>query len=208
MSTKPLRSRAKKTIGVDPVEPMLAWAARTAPGASFLGGHAEMLPVRSRSVDLLTAAGSLNYAELNLFFAEAKRVLNETGALLIYDFAQGKSFEDSTSLDEWHREFCHRYPRPADERRQELDESILARYETGLQVRSAEKFQMRLPMTAASYAAYAMTETNVAHAIGTGASEAAIRDWCEMSTAAAFSGREKEVLFQGYFVVLVREVSS
>lgn len=207
LSTKPLRSRAKNTIGIDPVEPMLVWAARTAPGAAFLAASAEVLPVRSHSIDLMTAAGSLNYADLILFFGEATRVLRDKGTLLVYDFAQGRSFDDSAALDEWYGEFCRNYPRPVKESRQELDESILAVYPTGLQVRSAQKFQMSVPMTAASYAAYMMTETNVAHAIAAGTPESDIRDWCGQSTAGVFNGSERNVVFHGYFVIFVHETT-
>lgn len=205
LSTKPLRSRASRVVGIDPVEPMLAWAIRIAPGAKFLAANAEALPIHSCSVDLITAAGSLNYADLNLFFEEARRVLRVRGILLVYDFGQGKSFEDSRSLDEWHGEFSRQYPRPPNECRQQLDEKILGSYETGLQLRSAEQFRMRLSMTAASYTEYMMTETNVAHAIASGVPEAEIRRWCEESTAKVFDNRERSVVFEGYFVTFVRK---
>jgi ubiquinone/menaquinone biosynthesis C-methylase UbiE len=53
---------------------MLKWASMIAPSAGFVVGTAEAIPLCDHSVDLITAAGSLNYANLDLFFPEAARV--------------------------------------------------------------------------------------------------------------------------------------
>ena len=84
---------------------MLKWVATIAPFAEFVVGAAEAIPLRDRAVDLITAAGSLNYANLDLFFPEAARVLAPNGVLLVYDFSPGKSFRNITDLDEWFSSF-------------------------------------------------------------------------------------------------------
>ncbi len=76
---------------------MLAYSHAVAPKARFLVGQAERLPVASCTFDLITAAGSVNYANLDLFFPEVERVLTETGVLVIYDFSAGRRFAD----DRW-----------------------------------------------------------------------------------------------------------
>jgi predicted TPR repeat methyltransferase len=40
------------------------------------------------SLDLIAAAGSLNYVALDRFFPEAARILAPNGLLLAYDFPQ------------------------------------------------------------------------------------------------------------------------
>ena len=75
------------------------------------GPAAEALPVRSASIDVVTAAGSLNYAGLDQFFPDVARVLREGGALIVYDFSAGRRFADSETLDEWFTEFLRRYPK-------------------------------------------------------------------------------------------------
>jgi len=49
------------------------------------------LPVRSHSIDIITAAGSLNYADLSLFFLEAVRVLAPDGVLAMKLSGVGQS---------------------------------------------------------------------------------------------------------------------
>jgi SAM-dependent methyltransferase len=108
-STQPLDRLAVQTFGIDVAEAMLAWASSVAPHAHFAAARAEALPISSASIGLITAAGSLNYAGLDLFFPEAARVLEPEGALVIYDFSPGRAFPDSASLDEWFSAFRHGY---------------------------------------------------------------------------------------------------
>ena len=59
---------------------------------SFAAGVAEAIPLGDRSVDLITAAGSLNYVDLDVLLPEAARVLMPDGVLVVYDFSAGRSF--------------------------------------------------------------------------------------------------------------------
>src|SRR5438270_12439655 len=68
LSTKALAALAQECIGIEPAEAMLKWSAIVAPEADFVAGTAEAIPICDRSLDLLTAAGSLNYVNLDLFF--------------------------------------------------------------------------------------------------------------------------------------------
>src|SRR4051794_16003663 len=68
VSTKALADLADSCIGVEPAYQMLQWKETVAPGAAFLAGSAEAIPLADGSVDLITAAGSLNYVRLDQFF--------------------------------------------------------------------------------------------------------------------------------------------
>ena len=120
VSTRALERFATYRTGLEPAEAMLHFAAQVAPGAEFVVGAAEALPLANGALDLIAAAGSLNYVDLARFFAEASRVLTTDGVLLVYDFAAGKSFCDTCKLDEWFAEFFARYPPPPHEPRDVL----------------------------------------------------------------------------------------
>jgi SAM-dependent methyltransferase len=171
------------------------------PDASFVRSRAEILPFADCAFDLISAAGSLNYVDLDRFWPEARRVLSDEGSLLVYDFSQGRSFPHSTALDNWFAAFMKRYPAPAGHARH-LDPETIAALPSGFQVRDARRFEIPLPMSPSAYVDYAMTETNVAHAIAQGVPEAGIRAWCSETIDTAFAGGRHEVLFRGYFVVL------
>ena len=113
-------------VGVEPAVEMLQWARRVAPGAHFLSARSESLPFRDGSFDLITAAGSLNYADPAAAFPELRRVLTASGSLVVYDFAQ---------VD-------FRYERPPDGSRP-LSPEILGQVQTAFRVARAEPWNCR-----------------------------------------------------------------
>jgi ubiquinone/menaquinone biosynthesis C-methylase UbiE len=90
LSTLALRRDAKRLIGLDPSTAMVRQARAVAPTACFTAAAAESLPFSDRTIDLMTAAGSLNWVDLARFFPEARRTLKQSGTLAIYDFAPGR----------------------------------------------------------------------------------------------------------------------
>ncbi len=201
LSTAPLHTVAHQTIGLEPAEAMLQWTSTTAPGARFIVAAAERLPISDRSIDIATAAGSLNYVDLAPFFGEAQRVLVPRGLLIVYDFSQGRSFEDSPALDRWFNEFMRRYPMPANEARS-LDPETLAAIDWRFRLSAHETFKIALPMDSGSYIEYMMTETNVAAAIRAGAVLSDVREWCVETVGPVFGGKSREVFFRGYIAYL------
>lgn len=205
VSTRALDGHALRRIGVEPVEPMLAYARQTAPGAEFVCGRAEKLPLASAIADWITAAGSLNYASPRRFFAEARRVLKLRGSLVIYDFGPGTGLEfGDTALEEWFARFAARYPQPANEALTLDPERVAELAGEAFLVAAAEYFEIGIRFDAASYAGYMLTETNVAEALKRGVPLEEIRSWCEETLAPIWrDAGERMVLFRGYFVILV-----
>jgi ubiquinone/menaquinone biosynthesis C-methylase UbiE len=197
LSTKPLQDVAHRVIGIEPVEEMLTWANRVAPTAHFAAARTEALPILSRTVDLVTAAGSLNYCHLDAAFPELARVLSPSGALCVYDFSQGRKFRESMLLEKWFAEFANRYPMPAAEATP-LSPETLDRIAGGFRVVAHEYFEIGLPMDETAYTNYITTETNIASAIRRGAAEGEIRNWLHLSLSSVFGGATHEVLFPGY----------
>jgi len=204
LSTRPLDRIARRCLGIDPSAAMVRLGAEVAPGARFAVARAEALPVRSGAVAVMTAAGSLNYADLDGFFPEAARVLAPRGVLVAYDFSPGRRFRDSDALEEWFSELLRRYPMPSGSRRRELDPETLGREASGLRLTGADRFEIGLVLDPDFYVDYVMTEANVAHAVRDGTPEAAIREWCRESLAPVFGSEEREVLFQGYIAYLAK----
>ncbi len=192
LSTRALDGLAAPAVGIEPVEAMLPWARRVAPRAHFLAGRAEAIPLRAGSVELITAAGSLNYADLARFFGEARRVLAPGGIVVVYDFGPGRR------PDGWLESFVARYPWPELEAA-EINAARLA--EAGFHVRSEFAFSIALGLTRDFYLEYMMTETNVALAIRNGGREEEIREWCAGRLREAWEADSAEVVFRGEVVV-------
>lgn len=83
MSTTSLVAAADFVVGVDVSEDMLRHAQR-APTASFVLAVAEHLPFGSAVFDLATMASAIHWFEPSAL-REVRRVLNDSGGLLVYD---------------------------------------------------------------------------------------------------------------------------
>ena len=177
-------------------------AINVAPSADFAVAAAEALPLPNTSVDLITAAGSLNYVELDRFLAEAERVLTPDGILLVYDFAPGRSFADGPELDEWFSQFVARYPWPSNEAR-EINPHLLAEIAPGFSL-EAEQFEIPITLSSDFYREYMMTETNVARAVRAGIPLEDIRAWCAKTLFPIWGANDRDVLFRGYFACMNR----
>ena len=144
LSTAPLLRFAASVVGVEPAVAMLRWAPRVAPGARFVSARSESLPFRDATFDLITAAGSLNYADPAAAFPELRRVLTPTGTLVVYDFAQ---------ID-------FPYVRPRDGAIA-LSPEILATVQNSFRVARSEPLDLPVSMTHSQYLAYLNTELEV-----------------------------------------------
>ena len=194
-STEALDGVANFVVGVDPIAAMLAHHATVAPRARFAIAPAECLPFPAGAFDLITAAGAINYADLDAALPEAARVLAADGVLVVYDFSAGRRFADSPALEDWYAEFERRYP---DQPGYPIDARRLPLARARLELRRYEAFTVTLPMSAAAYSSYAMSETRVARAIAAGAHEDAIRDWCDTTLAPVFGAPAHQVVFDAY----------
>jgi SAM-dependent methyltransferase len=195
LSTAALSALAETVIGLEPVHAMLAHCRQVAPQAAFLVGQGERLPFGDAAFDLMTAAGAVNYMNLDLFLPEVARVLAPDGLLVIYDFSAGRRLRADASLDAWYAEFERRYPSPPG---YALDVQGLPWQVHGLRLAAFDPFEIALPMTLASYLPYAMSETSVEAAILRGAPEPEIQAWCRRTLAPIFGESSRDVLFDGY----------
>ena len=195
LSTLALQDFAHQRIGIEPAATMVEAAAAVDPGARFLLAPAERIPLPDASADLITAAGSLNYADLTRFFPEALRLLTPTGRLLVYDFSSGQR-----PGSDWFARFVERYPWAPHEARH-LNPQILAGEAAGFVLERAEDLAISLPLTRDFYLDYMMTETNVAYAAREGTPLEEIRAWCQVTL---WPEAEAEIVFPGYYALFAR----
>ncbi len=202
LSLRPLLAMADTCIGIDPAAAMVRAARTAVPEAHVTVGSAEAVPLRATCVDLLTAAGSLNYVpDIGAAWHEAGRVLKQTGTLAVYDFSAGRSFGDDDGLDRWFETFVSRYPPPAGQARA-LSPDIIAATARGFGIVRAGDFAIPLPLSPSFHVEYMLTETNVQDAVRRGTPLDEIRAWCAATLPAVFGHRDRDVVFRGYLAVL------
>jgi SAM-dependent methyltransferase len=203
LSTAALAPPARQAVGLEPIPTMLAHRRTIAPHASFVIGRAEQLPFAAGSFDLVSAAGSLNYADLPSALAEIARVLSGDGRFLLYDFSVGRRSASGDELADWFVSFEQRFPWPPGWLPLDVRELPLAAY--GLRLLDHTDVEIRLPMAFDAYLRYMLSEVNVDNAIARGACSAEeARDWCRGTLEAVFAAGEVTVIIPGYIATLAR----
>lgn len=204
LSTRPLLGLARACVAFDPAESMVRAARRIVPEAAVMVAAAEAMPLATASIDLLTAAGSLNFArDLDAVWPEAARVLSRDASLAVYDFSAARTFddEDTPRLGAWFDGFLARYPRPASQAIP-LSPVILASRARGFHVERGEEFAVSLELTADFYVRYLLTETNVQAAVQRGTPLEDIHSWLTTTLRPLFGDGPRPVCFRGYLALL------
>jgi len=196
-STAALLPLARRVFGLDPFASMIRAARGAVRGATFAVAAAEALPCAAGSVDLLTAAGALNYADLDAFVRDADRVLRHDGLVVVSDFGFGRP-EAAGFPSDWPERFVGRWPRPASTR---VDATSFAG--TPFRVAVDDRFAVSLSLTPAAYLAYLMTDTAVAQAVAAGTPVDEVRAWCAASLLDGYR-TEQAVTFDCALIVLTR----
>jgi SAM-dependent methyltransferase len=203
LSTAALAPLARRVIGLEPIAAMLAHRRAIAPQAGFIIGRAERLPFAAGSFELVTAAGSLNYADFPSALAEIARVLTPDGTFLLYDFSTGGSSVTGDELERWFASFERRFPWPPGW--QPLDARELPLAEYCLQLLDFTAVETRLPMDLDAYLRYMLSETNVEDSIASGAcSQEEARDWCLTTLEPVFADGPLTVVIPGHVATLTR----
>jgi SAM-dependent methyltransferase len=201
LSTAALAPLARRVTGLEPVPAMLAHRRAVAPHAGFVIGQAERLPFAAGSFDLVTAAGSLNYADLPSALAEIARVLTPDGTFLLYDFSAGRRSASGDDLADWFALFEQRFPWPPGWQPLDVRELPLAGY--GLRLAYFTDVETRLPMAFDAYLRYMLSEVNVDDAIACGSCTAEeASDWCQDTLEAVFADGDVTVVIPGYVATL------
>ncbi len=203
LSTAALAPLTRRAIGLEPISTMLKHRRTVAPHASFVIGQAERLPFAAGSFDLVSAAGSLNYADLPSALAEIARVLTRDGTFLLYDFSTGRRSVSGDELADWFDSFEQRFPWPPGWEPLDVRELPLATY--GLRLLDYTDLEIRLPMGLDAYLRYMLSEANVDDAIARGAcSDEQARAWCLETLKPVFADGEVTVVIPGYIATLAR----
>jgi SAM-dependent methyltransferase len=200
-STVALESLAALVVGVDPAAAMMRHRRDVAPRAHFVVGRAERLPFSNGAFDLVTAAGSINYADAHLALPEIARVLAADGTLVIYDFSPGRRFVDDARLAAWYADFDARYPEPPG---YAMEVTRLPFDRAGLTLCQHREIAVPVPMTLESYLRYVMSETRVELALAAGAGEGAVDEWCRATLAGVFGHEPRDVVFDCWFACVRR----
>ena len=168
-------------------------------------GRAEALPFQSGAFALVTAAGTLNYANVELSLSEVARVMSPSGLFVPYDFSVGRRLRDDNRLTDWYAEFRARFPSPPG---YTLDLRALGYHKCGLDLVAYEELEVGIPMSLATYVDYILGDAGVESALSGGQLEGDVRRFLEDRLHSVFSVGEHEVIFDAQIAYIRSQANS
>jgi SAM-dependent methyltransferase len=202
LSSFALLDAAEVVVGMDASLDMLRRAIH-ADAVSYVASGAETPPFRAGSFDLAVACGSMDWIDRERFLPRAADVIVSGGWLVSLDFGDTGGSPDVPDLAPWYDEVLRkRYPPPP-----ARDPMITAEEAErhGFGAPAHRDLTMACPFTAAGYAAFLMTESNVIAAVEYGGAAAdTARAWLDAELGALFGAEERVVAFGGYVQAMRR----
>jgi len=164
-STVALAEIANSIIGVDPSAEMLAHA-RPHPNIQYLQSSAEDIPLASGLFDLITAAQAFHWFNQSSFLAEANRLLQIDGWLVIYTSWFTCEMKENSSFSRWFRgDYLVRYPSPP-RKPQSISEELAQTH--GFVIGGEFEFTNDISMTNERFTDYQLSTTNIIAAVERG----------------------------------------
>jgi SAM-dependent methyltransferase len=200
LSSLALLALAGEVVGSDASLEMLRRAVRM-PGLRYAAAAAEALPFRSGAFDLLVSCGSMDWIDKERYLPRAAELLRASGWLVSADFGDVGRSPELDGLAAWYEQaFLGRFPRPP------ARDPIITDAEAadhGFARPLHRTFASGWTFSAAQYAGFLMTESNVIAAVEFGSQAARdVHRWLERELAPLFAGRPRRVAFGGYVQAL------
>ncbi len=190
-----LKEIASRVVGTDVSREMLARAPREA-GVRYVEASAEALPFADGSFQLITVALALHWFDRSRFLAEARRVLEPSGWLVIYDNGFFGEMKENPKHERWYREdYLVRYPSPPRKGEPLTDDEYRKH---GLRLVERDSYTNEVSFSAEELASYLMTQSNVTATVeDEGESSESVRGWLVESVAPMFESPRGTFRFGG-----------
>lgn len=183
-STQALKTIADEIVAADLSVEMLTQALPH-PQIRYLCAAAEALPLRDGSFELITVALAFHWFKRERFLAEASRLLQPDGWLILYNnWFSGRMLENP-AFERWNRTvYQAHYPTPL-RNSEPLSAEMAQAY--GFRLVEQQKPANEITFSVDELAGYLMTQSNVIAAVERGAtSEADVFAWLTTEIAAFF----------------------
>jgi ubiquinone/menaquinone biosynthesis C-methylase UbiE len=201
LSTLALTTLAGRVTGIDLAAAMVALAPRQKEIACLVAAG-EFMPFPDRSFELVTVSSVFHWLESTRFMAEARRVLQSRGWLVVYDnYFSAEMQENSEFRSHFQAAYFHRYPSPPRAR------VAFDKEELGFSLTSYEEYDNEVHFTAEILANYLTTQSNIIWAIERGQdTHENAKQWLIQLIEPFFpDGTERTFWFRGPIWILRRD---
>lgn len=199
LSTKALKDICDFVIGTDISPEMIKVAKEVCnedANIKYMVSKAEKISLEEK-VDVVTAAGVVQWIEKDIFLDNMKNLLHINGFLLIYDFAiSDKMLQCPAYTEWWHNEYLKEFPKPYRNEHQWEEKDVLP---YGFRMLKQVLLNMEYDFTLSSFIEFMMIQSNVNIKIESGEKTVeSVYNWFEKTLSEIFRNSKKTVMFHGY----------
>ena len=200
LSTKALKTICNQAIGSDISSEMVSVAREVCQldkDISFIVSKAENIPVTIPKIDIVTAAGAIQWIDRETFLKNIRNVMAENGYMLIYDFAiSDQMLQNEAYTGWWHEEYLKEFPKPFRNEHKWTQEDVA---EYGFTILDQISYEMEYEFDLASFIEFMMIQSNVNAKIeGEGRKIDEVSEWFRKTLGNIFVKPKETVIFRGY----------
>ena len=199
LSAKALRLICRQVTGMDLSEDMVAAAraACTDAACTFVCGSGEAPDFPEKTFDIVSAAGVVDWLDVNRFLSFAGRVLQNGGTLLVYDFWITDRMKDNPAYTGWwHNDYRKRFPKAAAEADALTDAAAVSH---GFRPEKQVSFVLEQPFSRAGLADFLMLQSRVNERIRRRGLDAEEVRRQMADSLASVCGEDVLLYFDGYY---------
>lgn len=199
LSTKALRMICDNVTGTDisPEMVMVASALYQGERFWFKTCQAEEIQAEIGSVDIVTAAGVINWVDEKNFLPHIYDILTPKGLLLIYDFWITDKMEHNEAYTKWwHEEYLSNFPKPKRKENKWTNTDI---NQYGFKIFSQEEYTIPYEMDKDYFIRFMLLQSNViAQVEEKGRNIEEVRAWFYTTLSTFWGEGAQKMIFQGY----------
>jgi ubiquinone/menaquinone biosynthesis C-methylase UbiE len=202
-STTALKAIADLVVGADISAEMLDFVERQS-GIQYIQSSAEVLAIKNSSAAILTTSLAYHWFHQERFLAEARRILQDAGWLIIYNNGFSGQMKENAAFEPWVTQvYVKRYPTPA-RNSVPMTSELAGRH--GFRFAHQEDYQNEVELRAEELSAYLLTQSNVIAATEQGQEEVQdVYDWLMTQTRPFFKQERATFVFDGYIWYLQKD---
>lgn len=193
-STRAISEFAERVVGIDVSAEMLSQAAQ-AERIEYVQAPAEDIPFGDCSFSLITVGLAFHWFDQDRFLREARRVLKDSGRLVIYNNGFLGDLTEEPEFRNWNREqYLIRYPTPHRTNRP-IENDWVRQF--GFVLEDRESFETGISISHLQFVNYLLTQSNVIAAVEQGIEELDdVANWIHTETYNFFEDRQRTALFR------------
>lgn len=204
LSTRALKLICNKVTGTDISEEMvhICKTLYETPEFTFYAAKAEETKIPQNPYDIVTAAGVVDWVDMDRFLENMKFVMAENAPLIIYDFWISDKMLGNHAYTDWYQNlYLANFPKPPRNtiawENQDTPE--------GFSLTNHTMCQMQYEFEISSFIQFMMTQTNINFKIESGCmTENEVNEWMQKTLSPIFQEQRQTLIFDGYIRIYIR----